>query len=143
MKIRRNLNVVTNSVAVALELGALPSAHVILLGGKINAQYGFTSGADVEDQLRRYHADLAILSIDGICAESGISTCFMEEAIIGRMMLEQAGRTLIAADHTKVGRAGFTNIRRNLSAITLVTDHGIDPDARKALEECGVEVHIG
>ena len=42
LKQRKNLNVVTNSISVALELGGLPTFRIILLGGDINAQYTFT-----------------------------------------------------------------------------------------------------
>ena len=47
LKQHKSLNVVTNSLAVSMELGNIPSIHVILLGGEINTQYAFTYGEDV------------------------------------------------------------------------------------------------
>lgn len=138
----QNLNIVTNSLPVAMKLGAVPTFHVIMLGGRINAQYGFTFGSDVKEQLARYHTDLSILSIDGISAECGVSTHLAEEAIIDRMMLEHSTRHIIAADHTKVGRVGFTNIQRNIASFTLVTDDPVEIATREMLEDCGVEMVV-
>lgn len=137
---RQNLNIVTNSLPVAMKLGAMPTFHVIMLGGKINTQYGFTFGTDVKEQLACYHTDMSIMSIDGVSAECGISTHLAEEAIIDRMMLEHSTQHIIAADHTKVGRVGFTNIQRNLASFTLVTDSLASKDTCERLENCGVKI---
>ena len=74
LKEHRNLNVVTNSVAVAAELSAIATFHVILLGGELDPQYLYTSGGDAQEQLRKYQADYAILSLDGVSVENGITT---------------------------------------------------------------------
>lgn len=112
LKIRKNLNIVTNSLSVATELGNVPSFRVILLGGAINSQYGFTYGADTQEHLNRFSADRAILSIDGISNEGEISTCHAEEAIIDRIMIARAKQVLIVADSTKIGRMGFSYVSR-------------------------------
>ena len=142
LKDRNHLNIVTNSVAVAMEMGVLANMHVILLGGKINAERGFTHGADVEEQLSRYHADISVLSIDGITAESGVATCFMEEARIDRIMLERSTQQVIAADHTKVGRTGFYNVRQDINSFVLVTDEGVGAAACEKLKEKGLKIVV-
>ncbi len=119
---RNNLNIVTNSLAVATLLGNVSSFRVILLGGEVNTKYKFTYGGDAQDQLSRYQADWAIMAIDGISMNKGITTYHAEEAIIDRMMMKGAKQVLIAADHTKVGRAGFMKVCDCNRGITLVTD---------------------
>ena len=121
LKEHRNLNVVTNSVAVAAELSAIATFHVILLGGELDPQYLYTSGGDAQEQLRKYQADYAILSLDGVSVENGITTYHADEAIIDRMMVEQAKKTLIIADHTKIGHAGFSQ-----QVDTVITDDRCD-----------------
>ena len=122
LKQHRNLNVVTNSVAVASELSGIPTFRVILLGGELNSQYLFTCGGDAQEQLQKYQADYAILSLDGVSAENGITTYHADEAIIDRMMVERAQKTLIVADHTKLGHAGFSQICPLQQVHTLITD---------------------
>jgi len=139
---RRNLNIVTNSLNVAARLGAVPSFRVLLVGGEINAQYGFTHGGDAQEQLSKYQADWAILSVDGISAKGGITTHHAEESIIDRMMAAGAKQQLIAADSSKIGRAGFSRVCECSPTLTLVTNAGGDPEALEQLRECGVQLHI-
>ncbi|MBO5953019.1 MAG: DeoR/GlpR transcriptional regulator [Oscillospiraceae bacterium] len=137
---RRNLNIVTNSLEVAQEMGKIPTVRVILLGGEVNAQYDFTGGCDAQEQLGHYQADWAVLSLDGISAAGGLTTYHAEEAIVNRMMVTQAKRTLVAADHTKVGKVGFSRFCEAGPDICLVTDAMTDYEAASALEERGVVV---
>ena len=135
-----HLKIVTNSLAVALDLGAVPTFHVLLLGGEINTQYGFISGSDAQEQLRRYQADWAILSVDGCSAEGGLTTYHAEEALLNATMIQRAKQTLIAADHSKIGRTGFAHICQIGRGITLVTDQLCTEAGRKELEEHGMTV---
>lgn len=139
----RNLNVVTNSLAVATELSGLPTFRVILLGGELNTQYAFTCGGDAQEQLEKYQADYAILSLDGVSPERGITTYHADEAIIDRLMVERASKTLVAADHTKLGRAGFSLICPLEQVHTLVTDSGCDPSQAELIRKTGVRVLLG
>lgn len=140
LKKRNNLNIVTNSLAVATLLGNVSSFRVILLGGEVNTKYKFTYGGDAQDQLSRYQADWAIMAIDGVSMNRGITTYHAEEAIIDRMMMRGAKQVLIAADHTKIGRAGFMKVCDCNSNITLVTDHAERTAELSELYESGIKV---
>ena len=140
LKNHRSLNVVTNSLSVAMELGKQSLIHVILLGGEINPQFGFTYGSDAEEQLRRYQADWAGLSVDGVSARGGVTSFHAEETAIDRMMIERAKHVVIAADYTKIGRTGFTRICGAGPEIALVTDSGCSPEPVRELERLGVAV---
>lgn len=140
LKGRRGLNIVTNSVAIAMELSGQPTMRVVLLGGELNTQYAFTCGGDAQEQLRKYQADYAILSLDGVSVEGGVTTYHADEAIIDRLMVERAEKTLVAADHTKLGRAGFSTICPLRRIHTLVTDGGCETDLAERLRGEGIRV---
>ena len=140
LKVRKNLNIVTNSLKVATELGSVSSFRVILLGGVINSQYGFTSGDDAQQQLGRYQADWAILSVDGISARGGITTYHAEEATIDRMMLMGAKSILVVADSSKIGNPGFSRVCDCSQRLNLITDTQADPQILAELQELGVDV---
>ncbi len=135
-----NLNIVTNSLSVAMTLGGVASFRVILLGGEINSQYAFTYGADAEEKLSHYHADWAILAVDGIGAANGITTHHAEEAVLDRIMINSAANVIIAADHTKIGRTGFLRVCDCSKGITLVTDKYEIPSEIESLTESGITV---
>lgn len=143
LKKRKNLNIVTNSLMVATELGAYPTFRVILLGGEINTQYSFTYGNDAQEQLRRYRADYAILSMDGICIENGLTTYHAEEAVVDRIMMERAKKTMIVADRRKLGREGFLYVSEHSNIDILVTDREADMQFLRRLQEMKVEVVYG
>lgn len=140
LKKRKNLNIVTNSISVAVELGAVPGFRVILLGGEINAQYAFLYGADAQEQLGRYKADKAILSLDGVSQAYGLTTYHAEEAVIDRCMMERARQTLVVADYSKFGHESFSFVATAEQADVWVTNDCVnDPDS-ETLIKCGMQV---
>lgn len=142
LKQRKNLNVVTNSISVAVELGGLPTFRVILLGGDVSAQYSFTYGEDVKEQISRYRADWAVLSVDGVNPGTGITTYHAEESVIDRIMTERAQKTLIVADSTKLGRESFSRISAFNGGTILITDRGADAGLMERISEEGVEIQL-
>lgn len=125
-----NLSIVTNSISIALEGATNSNFNIILLGGLINTKYQFTFGDDAIRQLKSYHADKLILSVDGIDSVNGLSTYYDKEAEIDRIMLEQSNINIVAADHSKFGRCAFTKISDLSVADYIVTDTSV-PDTLK------------
>ncbi len=137
-----HLKVVTNSLSVAMDLGGVPTFHVLLLGGGINTQYGFISGSDAQEQLRRYQADWAILSVDGCSVEGGLTTYHAEEAILNATMIQRAKKTMIVADHTKIGRTGFAHVCGIGDSLMLLTDRQCDETQIMELKASGMDVVV-
>ena len=137
---KKHLNIVTNSLAVAMELGGFPTFHVLLLGGEIDTHYGFTCGGDAQDQLSKYQADWAILSVDGVSANGGITTYHPEEAIIDRLMIRNARQCMVVATGNKIGNAGFTRICDSDASLRLVTEQRCDWEALEQLQAQGVSI---
>lgn len=140
LRSRKNLNIVTNSLAVATILGGVNTIRVTLLGGEINAQYGFTYGGDTQEQLSRYQADWAILSVEGVCADGSITTRHAEEAVIDRLMIQRAKQVMIAADHTKIGRTGFARVCQRSTTTTLITNDAANAEQLQMLKTNGWHV---
>lgn len=143
LKDHKNLRIVTNSVHIALELGAIPTFNVILLGGEINARDAFTYGNDAVEQLKRYRENYSMLSIDGVCPQSGISTLHAQEVPIERVMMERAKETVIVADSSKLGREGFLHVCELSSIDKLITVKGADREFVRRMKEKKVKVLLG
>lgn len=139
---RKWINVVTNSLAVANCLAHQATIRVILLGGELNADYGFTYGGDAVEQLRRYQPEWSILSVDGVDVARGITTYHAEEAMLDRMMIDQACKTIIVADHRKIGKAGFTRICSLSNRHILITDNGCDSSVLSQMQAAGTTVCV-
>lgn len=137
-----NLNIVTNSVSIALEAAYNPKFNVILVGGTINAKYQFTFGDDAISQLKKYHADKLILSVDGIDLEKGFSTYYSEESYVDRVMIEQSDIRIIAADKSKMRRNAFVQVSDLDSADFIITTGKTDGEEAHILSEKGIEFII-
>lgn len=142
LSLRKNLNIVTNSLAVANYLAHQADMRLILLGGELNANYGFTYGGDALEQLNRYQPQWSILSVDGVHPEHGITTYHADEAMIDRTMIARAQKTIIVADHRKIGRVGFSHICGVNDGQTLVTDSGCEEVVLEKICNTGATVHV-
>ena len=91
---KQNLNVVTNSVEVAMELGNASTFRVISLGGEINERYGFAYGTLTAEQLIRYRANWAVLALDGVDCQGGLTTYHPEEAMINSTMIADSKQVI-------------------------------------------------
>ena len=137
------LNIVTNSVSIALEASGNPNFNVVLLGGFINPKYQFAYGDDAVNQLKSYHADKLFLSVDGISAHSGLTTYYDREAELARLMLAQSATKIIVADSSKIGRTAFVNIVESSSADILITDDtSVSPEDLNALKKCFKKITV-
>lgn len=136
-----NLSIVTNSISIALEAASNPNFNIILLGGLINSKYQFTFGDDANRQLKDYHADKLILSVDGIDVNSGYSTYYDKEAEIDRIMLRQANLAIVAADFSKFNRRAFTKISDLSTADYIVTDTEVSASVKAQFSKQSVTVY--
>ncbi len=135
-----SLNIVTNSIAIALEAAEIHNFNIVLLGGETNSKYQFTFGTDACAQLRKYHADKLVLSVDGIDMKTGFSTYYDKEAELDRIMLEQADTRIVAADYSKFNRSAFTKIEGIEVADYIVTNKEIPEKLKKDIKKKNVVV---
>jgi DeoR/GlpR family transcriptional regulator of sugar metabolism len=138
----KNLTIVTNSLTVASEIGDRENVHLILLGGYLDQRYQFTYGDDTLGQLKKYKADLMILSADGISVDDGITTHHHQEAEVSRQMMARADKTVAAADFSKIGRSSFAFINSVESIDILVTNKNANPEELAQLAEKGIQIKV-
>ncbi len=137
-----NLNIVTNSISIALEAADNPNFNVILVGGAVNTKYQFTYGTDAVQQLKNYHADKLILSVDGINAEKGFTTYYDKEAEIDRTMIAQSDLCIVAADFSKFGRTAFANVSPTSIADFIVTNQSLNKEIYNELCKIGLNIQL-
>ncbi|HHX37042.1 MAG TPA: DeoR/GlpR transcriptional regulator [Clostridiaceae bacterium] len=144
LKNHQNLNIVTNSIPIAVAFHAKPGFRTILLGGNVTTQhidaYAFTFGDEAYEQMRKYRADKTFLSWDGISIHSGYTTYNVEEANLNKLMMKHANETIVIADSTKLGRETFTRVAPIDSADYIVTNPSADPSLLEELRLRGVKI---
>jgi len=135
-----NLNIVTNSISIALEASANSNYNVVLIGGSVDTKYQYTFGSDATAQLKNYHADKLILSVDGIDLKGGFSTYYSDESPVDKAMLEQSDVCLVAADKSKFRRNAFVKISEIDTADYIITNCNLESDEMAYLYERGINI---
>lgn len=137
-----HLNIVTNSISIALEAADNPNYNVVLLGGAINTKYQFSYGVDAIKQLQHYHADKLILSVDGIDPLNGLSTYYDKESDLDEVMIERSSNCIVVADNSKFYHTAFAKISDINAADCVVTNTPTTPDFLFGFNELGINIHL-
>lgn len=136
-----NLTVITNSSRIAATFAnGSGGADVYLLGGQYRADNAQTVGAITVEEVGRYNADCAILTISALdtCGAMDFS---QEEAQVGRAMLAAAARIVVVSDSTKFNQRTVFNVCDLSQIDTLVADAPpTEEPLAEAITEAGIEV---
>jgi DeoR/GlpR family transcriptional regulator of sugar metabolism len=139
--LRRNLTIVTNNLAIPPVLPPEAIQEVYVLGGQYRVNLVSTIGS-VGFRSGDISVDTAVLGVSGITAEKGIATTILEETSMLASMISSAGRTIVLADASKLGRPAFGQIAPLKAVNILVTDSAPSGDLAEALAEAEVEVVV-
>ncbi|HLT59464.1 MAG TPA: DeoR/GlpR family DNA-binding transcription regulator [Limnochordales bacterium] len=96
--------VVTNAINIAVELAASEETEVIVSGGSLRSRSLEMVGHVAERTFRELYVDVAIMGVDGISLEHGLTTYHLSEAHTNRVLIEQAREVWVVADHSKVDK---------------------------------------
>lgn len=119
---RKDITIITNSIAIARELVQQTGIKLIFLGGEVNAEAVFTYGWDAVAQLEQYKANKLILSVSGLSCSAGLTTRHMEAADLLRKMIARTQTVIAVADDTKIGFESFCHVGDLGEVDTLITN---------------------
>lgn len=140
---RRNLTIISCALhSLWQELATRPNLDIFLTGGYLRGATLSLVGDVAETTLRGFRASKAILGIDGISLEHGLTTINFLEAGVKKRMIEASQQLIIVADHTKFGKVCLMPVAPVERATKIVTDAGVLPEFVEQLRERGVEVII-
>lgn len=136
----RELTVVTHSLPIAMLLAARPTVTVHLLGGTVRGRTLAAVGAWTEQAVRDVYADVAFLGTNGLTVEQGLTTPDLVEAGVKRALVAASRRTVVLADHTKVGRSEFAQVAPLSVVDTVISDTELEPELAEEIEAAGPRV---
>jgi len=130
------ITVVTNSIRTAEVFHQSPRAdQTIVLTGGIRTPSDALVGPIALAAVRSLHLDVVFLGVHGMDERAGFTTPNLMEADTNRALIEAARTLVVVADHTKWGLVGISTVARLDEADVLVTDGGIDREARALLAD--------
>jgi DeoR family fructose operon transcriptional repressor len=136
----REITVVTHALPVATVLATRPGITLHLVGGTVRGRTLAAVGTWALRELGDIRVDVTFLGTNGLSAEHGLTTPDLAEAAVKRALVRAARRTVVLADHTKLGREDFAHVADLAEVDTLITDSGVAPELADEIEAAGPRV---
>jgi DeoR family fructose operon transcriptional repressor len=134
------LTVVVNSPLLATILARRSNLTVIMLGGRVRGRTMAAVGDWATAELASIHVDVAFMATNGISVERGLTTPDPTEAATKAAMIAAARRTVLLADHTKIGNDYFARFGDLEAVDTFITDTGAEAELVDEISEAGPRV---
>ncbi|MBB5851119.1 DeoR/GlpR family DNA-binding transcription regulator [Amycolatopsis umgeniensis] len=138
----RELTVVTPSLPIASALANRPGITLMLVGGRLRGHTMASVDSWALNALKDTYVDIAFIGADGLSVERGLTTPDTAEAMVKRAAIASARRSVLLADHTKIGNDHFARFGDLCDVDTLITDTGVDPRVADEITRTGVKVII-
>jgi len=139
--IEKRLQVITNSLPIAIFFSEIGSIETIVTGGSVHSRLGVLVGPLCEQSLDHIHADIAILGGAGI-TEEGVWNHNALMVATQRKMIAASARTIFGVDSSKLGRKAMSLTAPFSDKFTIVTNHPPSPAIATALKSSGATLAI-
>ncbi|MEI8198584.1 MAG: DeoR/GlpR family DNA-binding transcription regulator [Eubacteriales bacterium] len=135
-----HITVITNSTMLSGEISNNPNVALFVLGGKVRLNVLSSVGNIAIDTLRRFNVDKAFVAVNGLSAESGLTTPDIDEADVKRAMLASASERFVLADHSKFNRVAMCQIAPISMVDKIITDNDLEAGMLAQFETSGIQI---
>ncbi len=139
---RRNVTVITTSLAIVSALQFAAGVRVVLLGGFLRGGSPDLHGPLTEQNIEMFRADLAFMGADAVDLDGNTYADDLQVVNLDRKMAANAARVIVVADSSKFGRTGMCRIFSPSDYSLIVSDVGIGADVLKRLSKKGIGVEV-
>ncbi len=134
------LTIVTNAHAIAAAFDS--HAHVYALGGRYRTDNRQTVGPVAIEEIGRFQADRAILTVAALDCDAGATDSDFDEAQVARAMIANARQTVVLAAAAKFDRRAAFQVCRSSEIDLLVTDAAPPPELAMDVHAAGGSVLV-
>lgn len=131
------LTIFTNDVQVAAFAAANRAWTVTVLGGNVRPDNYSVVGPQAVEVLRQQKVAKAFLAATCIHPQAGVGTNNPFDAEVKRLAVRRSGVKVLLADSSKFGQVCPHIFCSSAELDVVVTDAGVTPDIRRALEDQG------
>jgi DeoR/GlpR family transcriptional regulator of sugar metabolism len=137
---RRDITIITNSLAIAQFLLDVPNATVVMPGGTLQRETVSLVGIDGLDFLRKFNIRKGFFGAHGIRQPEGLTDVSATEAEVKRALITQCHEVIAILDSTKWGRIGLASFARLEDIHAIITDTGASPEQVEQVRMRGIRV---
>src|SRR5512138_1134708 len=132
---RKQLTVITNSLAVLNALAGVKEIAVISLGGMLRESELSFIGHITEQALTEVRVDKVFMGTRGVSLEHGLTNDYLQETLTDRAILKIGRERILVADYSKVNRVSTVLLAPLEAMSALVTDGKTDRKFLQALKK--------
>ncbi|VBB06603.1 lacr bacterial regulatory protein hth signature [Lucifera butyrica] len=121
LKEKKGLTVITNSVKITHDFMDA-NFNIISTGGSLRSHSCALVGPVAVNTLANYYVDVAVISCKGLSLAKGIMESNEPESEFKKRLIQQAGKTILLADHTKFNKTAFVKLMDFAALDYIVTD---------------------
>ncbi len=138
----KQLRVITNSLNIALILGANPGMEVHMTGGEFKAPTLSLTGDKAAVFFQNMHVHQLFLAAAGVSLDTGLTYPGFSDLPVKQAMIDSADEVFLLVDSTKINRPAFAALRAMDRIDCLITDGGITDRQKADFEAAGIKVII-
>jgi DeoR/GlpR family transcriptional regulator of sugar metabolism len=139
---RRNVTVITTSLAIVSALQFASGVRVVLLGGFLRGGSPDLHGPLTEQSIEMFRADIAFMGADAVDLDGNTYADDLQVVNLDRKMAASAARVVVVADGSKFGRNGMCRIFGSEDYDAIISDCGLSKGMVKRLARRGVLIEI-
>jgi len=139
---RRNVTVITTSLAIVSALQFTTGVRTVLLGGFLRGGSPDLHGPLTEQNVEMFRAGIAFMGADAIDLDGNTYADDLQVVNLDRKMAAHAARVIVVADSSKFGKSGMCKVFGPEDYDAIVTDPGLGKDVLKRLAKKRVRVEI-
>lgn len=140
---RKNLTVITNSVAIANTFATSDGVTTIVSGGVLDGRVQSLIGPDAENFFAHYQASTVYIATTGLDHEMGLTCISPFQASIKKAMIRAGERIILLCDSSKFQSTGGILFAPFEQINCMITSKPVqDEDMLRRLSDAGVEVVV-
>jgi DeoR/GlpR family transcriptional regulator of sugar metabolism len=138
----RNIRIVTHAVNITNEFTNYTQCKVFSVGGELYEETGACTGQFTLDTIRRFHYDRFFLGCMGFDVINGMTNARIAEVDIKNAVIEKSNWVCLIADSSKWNSNNFAPIAPLERCHRIITDTGLNPNARHQIKQQGIELEL-
>jgi len=138
----KELRVITNSLNIALILGAVPGIEVHMTGGEFKAPTLSLTGDKAAVYFNNMHVEQLFLAAAGVTFSDGLTYPGFSDLPVKKAMIESAQEVFLLMDSTKINHPAFAALNVLDKVDYLIIDNGILEEHKHKFESFGIKVII-
>lgn len=140
LKTRRQLTIITNSLAVAQEMQDTPGVKVVMPGGTLQHDTASLIGIDGLETLRKFNIQKGFFGAHGLALPEGLTDVSADEAEVKQQFVAMCRQKIAVLDATKWGRVGLASFARLGDLDRIITDAAAPPALLEQVRALGIEI---